>query len=380
MSSNTLFQSPFGELQLLRRPRRPNEVLQAWDAADHYLLKHLAETPPAPGAQILVVNDRFGSLALALIKAGFQCDSWGDSAVAQLAVNENAQRNDLSPPGLITGTDAITANYDLILYKLPKSHSLMQYQLQILTAACESNGEIIGAAMAKHIDAATINVLNKLVGDARPGLAWKKARLINFPKAPVNSLPENDAKALEVPELGLTLINRANVFSRGKLDRGSRLLLDCYKRLSLPAKPHIADLGCGNGLLGITALTGWPDASVHFFDDSFMAIDSATQNVQRNLPDSAGMTEFTASDCMFNYQGPSFDLVLCNPPFHQEYDLGDQIARQMFADSHRQLKPRGQLCVVGNRHLGYHQILKKRFSHVELIGSDAKFVVLLARR
>lgn len=335
---------------------------------------------PASTSRILVVNDRFGGLALALIKAGFQCDSWGDSAVSQLAVAENAQRNLLSPPGLIAATETIAAAYDFILYKLPKSHALMQYQLQALAEVRRGGAKILGAAMAKHIDATTMKALMSVAGNVRPSLAWKKARLIEFPPAPTSTFARNDEKHLALPELGLKLINRANVFSRGKLDQGTRLLLDCYPQLSLPTQPHIADLGCGNGLLGIAAMAQWTDATLHFFDDSFMAIDSARRNVQINMPVRASAAEFAAGDCMLDYQGSPFDLVLCNPPFHQEYDLGDQIARQMFKDSHRQLRAGGQLCVVGNRHLDYHLTLKKYFAKVKLIASDAKFVVLLAQR
>jgi 16S rRNA (guanine1207-N2)-methyltransferase len=35
--------------------------------------------------------------------------------------------------------------------------------------------------------------------------------------------------------------------------------------------------------------------------------------------------------------------------------------------------------VIGNRHLGYHQTLKKIFGNSELVASNAKFVILRAR-
>jgi tRNA1(Val) A37 N6-methylase TrmN6 len=72
----------------------------------------------------------------------------------------------------------------------------------------------------------------------------------------------------------------------------------------------------------------------------------------------------------------SADLVLCNPPFHQQRAVGDQIAQRMFRQARDVLRPDGELWVIGNRHLGYHVALKRLFGRVELVASNAKFVVL----
>jgi 16S rRNA G1207 methylase RsmC len=52
----------------------------------------------------------------------------------------------------------------------------------------------------------------------------------------------------------------------------------------------------------------------------------------------------------------------------------------MFTASLRGLKVRGQLVIVGNRHLNYHGKLKKLFGNCETIASNAKFVVLRATK
>jgi 23S rRNA (guanine1835-N2)-methyltransferase len=152
----------------------------------------------------------------------------------------------------------------------------------------------------------------------------------------------------------------------------------------LAAPSHLADLACGNGLLGIYAGRKWPQARLHFFDDSFLALDSARKNCLTNLDSvsqsDADQLSFSADDCLSNYQGAAFDLILCNPPFHQDHHVGDHIAQTMFRDCQKHLADNGRLCVVGNRHLGYHVTLKKLFGHCDVIESDSKFVVLLAYR
>ena len=74
----TVLHVPQGQFQLQRLPLRQPELLRAWDAADEYLLQHVAEQRIPEHARLLIVNDGFGALALAL--AAWQpiaiSDSW----------------------------------------------------------------------------------------------------------------------------------------------------------------------------------------------------------------------------------------------------------------------------------------------------------------
>jgi 16S rRNA (guanine1207-N2)-methyltransferase len=88
--------------------------------------------------------------------------------------------------------------------------------------------------------------------------------------------------------------------------------------------------------------------------------------------------EFEVTDCLQGIADESADLVLNNPPFHQQNTVGDAIAWKMFVEARRVLIPGGELWVVGNRHLAYHASLKKLFGGCELIASNRKFVVLRA--
>ncbi|NQD94767.1 methyltransferase, partial [Pseudomonas sp. CrR25] len=74
----------------------------------------------------------------------------------------------------------------------------------------------------------------------------------------------------------------------------------------------------------------------------------------------------------------SLDLVLCNPPFHQQQVVGDFLAWRMFQQARAALVKGGELWIVGNRHLGYHAKLKRLFRGVEQVAATPKFVVLKA--
>ncbi len=76
-----LLETPFARLDLIRQPEQQNEPLQAFDAADEYLLNFLAEQQPSLDTRVLVLNDSFGALAASLV-GNVQVTSSGDSFLA----------------------------------------------------------------------------------------------------------------------------------------------------------------------------------------------------------------------------------------------------------------------------------------------------------
>lgn len=203
----------------------------------------------------------------------------------------------------------------------------------------------------------------------------EKARLIHctFTAPAVADAPQTYDWQLEGTDW--TIHNHANVFSRSGLDIGARLFL---KHLPENVEGEMVDLGCGNGVIGLQLLAQNPQARVLFTDESHMAVASSRLNVERNMPDALERSEFMVNNGLSGIEPDRFDVVLCNPPFHQQSAITDHIAWQMFHDARRSLKYGGELIVVGNRHLDYFRKLKKIFSNCSNVASNGKFVVLKA--
>ena len=90
-----IFNTSFAQLDLLRYPELPNTPLQAFDAADEYLLKHLSSCSLASNARTLILNDNFGALAASLASQ-MQVHSSGDSFLAHQALRNNLDNNQLN--------------------------------------------------------------------------------------------------------------------------------------------------------------------------------------------------------------------------------------------------------------------------------------------
>jgi 16S rRNA G1207 methylase RsmC len=77
---------------------------------------------------------------------------------------------------------------------------------------------------------------------------------------------------------------------------------------------------------------------------------------------------------------PPVDLVVCNPPFHVEYETDVELPLRLFAYAHRVLRPGGRLVLVANRHLNYSTRLSGIFAEVKTIAQSEKFEVLEAAK
>lgn len=373
--SETRLITPEGEFELRRYPPRRRELLRAWDAADEYLLQRLYESNLRQ-RQTLIVNDSFGALAVALQQ--LSPDSWSDSWLAHQALRENLKRNACDPDSvrILPSTQTPDKSPDLVLFKVPKSLALLEDQLIRLKPLLTQSSRVIVAGMVKTMPSSLWKMLESIIGPSETSRAQKKARLIEVSVDPQLHLPENPyPRRWTLEGTAFEIINQSNVFSRERLDIGTRFLLQHLPRTEGPRE--IIDLGCGNGLLGLMAAQQNPEASLSFIDESYMAIASTRANFKQIDP-TLQRAKFYLDDGLAEFQKHAADLILCNPPFHQSHAVGDAVALSMFRQSAIVLRDGGELWVVGNRHLDYHFKLRRWFSSVDVVTSNRKFVILRA--
>ncbi|KRP77285.1 methyltransferase [Pseudomonas lactis] len=372
-----LLDSPFAQLDLIRQPEQHNDPLQAFDAADEYLLSHLAAQQPTAATRVLVLNDSFGALAASL-QGQVQVTSSGDSFLAAQGLEKNLMRNgkpfDAVP--FIPASQLATGPFDRVLIRVPKTLALLEEQLIRLQGQLAPGAEVIAGAMVKHLPRAAGELLERYIGPMHASLAVKKARLLiaSVEARPAAVSPYPTRYTLDAPVIELR--NHANVFCREGLDIGTRAFLPHLPKNLGSAR--VADLGCGNGVLAIASALHNPDAHYTLVDESYMAVQSAAENWQAAL----GERDVTvqAGDGLAGQEPQSLDVVLCNPPFHQQQVVGDFLAWRMFQQAREALVVGGALYIVGNRHLGYHSKLARLFRGVEQVAATPKFVILKARK
>ncbi|MYR98351.1 MULTISPECIES: methyltransferase [unclassified Streptomyces] len=373
-----------GTFELARFPEHPSDPFRAWDAADEYLLRQL--TDPETGAvdltgTVAVVGDRWGALATAL--AAHRPVQIGDSYLARRATQANLERNGLDPDAvtLLSSRDTPPDRIDVLLVRVPKSLAFLEDQLQRMAPALHAGTVVIGTGMVKEIHTSTLKLFERIVGPTRTSLAVRKARLIfstpdlELPRTPSPWPYRYELPGDVGPASGRTTVNHAGIFCAERLDVGTRFFLK-----HLPTRGgsvEVADLGCGNGVLGLSAALANPDAHITFVDESYGAVASAEETFRLGAPQGA-KADFLVGDGLSDIAPGSLDLVLNNPPFHSHMATTDATARTMFVSARTALRQGGELWVVGNRHLSYHTHLRRIFGNCTTVAGDAKFVVLRA--
>ncbi len=368
-----LFSVPQGNFKLERLPKRKNEQLKAWDAADEYLLDYLFENVNlSSSTNLLILNDSFGALAVALNV--FNPVSISDSFVAQQATETNLESNHipLATVQINNSLDWPELAVDVVLIKAPKTLALLEDQLIRLQALLKKETLVIAAGMVRVMSSSVWKLMARYLGETRPSLAKKKARLIFTSLDSEREIFINPYPTFfQLEDTNFLIANHANVFSREKLDIGTRFLIEHLPKNTPASK--IVDLACGNGVVGLILAENHPAAHLFFVDESYMAVASAKQNFNQAFPEKSA--EYSVSDGLMEFKIESMDLIVCNPPFHQQNTVGNQIALSLFKQSYQVLQKRGELWVIGNRHLGYHLDLKRIFKQVKQIASNNKFVI-----
>jgi 16S rRNA G1207 methylase RsmC len=362
------FDTPFGVVRLQRYPTLPGSGLLAWNAADRILLEAAYGFPAAP-EHTLVVNDEHGALAVPVTGS----TSWTDSRLSELACAANLAAN---RPGAVVRvlpvTEAPRGDYRLVLMRVPKQLSLFRYQLQKLRENLPAGTTVISAGMDKHLPRQTARLLEEFLGPTQRHPGTQKAR--SFTTLVDRSLTAETppTRSYYCEPLGTTIRALPNVFSGDRLDPGSRLLLESWSGAA--GGLHVVDLGCGAGVLGLAAARHGP-ARLAFIDESALAVASARLNLDA-LPGSATIeSHFLQADGLEGYSLGEPDLVLMNPPFHDQHVVAEGVGRRLIKQVARTLVTGGELWLVGNRHLRYHGLLRRAFEQVERVAEDRRYIV-----
>ena len=351
--------------------------LRPRDAADEYLLS-LPETGNAE--KILIIGDRCGALSVPLAE---RCIALiNDSLGEQKLCTENIKKNGCPPLPALNSLEEIPGKADLILIKIPKSLEAFRWILQRLQGSLKQDCPVRAAGMSRYLPGTFFELFREFFPEGEYSRIEKKARYYSgFLKA-----GQKDKNILPVPSESFSyremeFFAYPAVFSRGKLDLGSRLLLDWLfekGRPWMPAPSLIADPGCGCGVLGLSALKIWEEAELIATDDNAQAVASTIENgLCLNL---VSRVKAKQDHILASVQNESVDMVIVNPPFHKGHTVSMETGLAFLKDSSRVLKKGGYLIAVTNKHLGYDNLLNSLFQSAKAVKENKSYKVYLCQK
>lgn len=168
----------------------------------------------------------------------------------------------------------------------------------------------------------------------------------------------------------LTLETRPGLFSPEHADRGTLAMLSMVE---LQPGMRVMDLGCGCGIVGITAAKKCGAENVVMSDVDPNAVEAARENAERNGVDGV---KIVVSDGFDGVDEVGFDLILSNPPYQTDF----AVAKKFIEKGFNRLKVGGKMVMVTKRLDWYRNKLKAIFGGVRVQEIDGYYVFTAERR
>lgn len=178
--------------------------------------------------------------------------------------------------------------------------------------------------------------------------------------------------AIDVDGDTLAVASLPGVFSAGRLDEGSALLLET---LSAPLAGRVLDMGCGAGVLGAVLKKRNPAIALEMVDSSAIAVLTSEWTLREN-----GLQAHVYASDGFSAVKGNFDWIISNPPFHDGIATDYRFTEKFIADAKWMLKPGGRLRIVANAHLKYVPSIEAAFGNCKIIKETMRFRILEAVR
>lgn len=162
------------------------------------------------------------------------------------------------------------------------------------------------------------------------------------------------------------------VFSHGRLDLGTQLLLECLD--GLPAG-HYLDFGCGAGVVGSFLKMRYPQAQITMLDVDAFAIYSSQLTLAANQLEAC-----TITGDGIHAAPKQLAAIISNPPFHQGVHTQYQTTETLLREAAEHLQPGGELRIVANSFLKYPPLIEKHLGSCAVLAERDGFKVYRAVR
>ena len=290
--------------------------------------------------------------------------SWhaGDQAILEARFTGRCHYG-VSPP---------SGNFEAAVLFLPKSRELTDYLLNALAAQLAGRELFLVGEKRAGIERAAKQLAAfgkpRKLDSARHCQLWQ----VRVDQAPAAPCLDSLAQRYELPlsDGPLTVVSLPGVFSHGRLDVGSALLL---QHLDALPTGHMLDFGCGAGVLGAALKRRYPDSRVTLLDVDAFAVASSRLTLAANTLEA----EVVAADGI-DAAPDELSVILSNPPFHQGVHTHYQATEHLLRQAGKHLAQGGQLRLVANSFLKYPPLIEQHLGPCQTVAQGNGFRIYRA--
>ncbi|WP_460140918.1 methyltransferase [Pseudomonas sp. S2_E01] len=272
------------------------------------------------------------------------------------------------------GVSAPEREFDAAVLFLPKARDLTDYLLNALASRLAGKELFLVGEKRSGIEGAAkqLNPFGKprKLDSARHCQLWQ----VTVANAPAAKSLESLAQTYELPldEGPLTVVSLPGVFSHGRLDRGSAMLLEHLDKLP---SGHLLDFGCGAGVLGAAIKRRYPDNQVTLLDVDAFATASSRLTLAAN-----GLDAEVITGDGIDAAPMGLSAILSNPPFHVGVHTNYHATENLLRKAAKHLKYGGELRLVANSFLKYQPLIEEHLGVCAIKAEGQGFRIYRAKR
>lgn len=283
--------------------------------------------------------------------------------------------NDFDFTEVEASTQLTDAPIDQIFYRVSKEKAITHHVINSAFKLLPSGGKLWLSGYKNEGIKTYLSKAETLFGEMSTAYnGGKTSRIAALIKTSTTSelLDDKHYEALRpVFELaGRPCFSKPGLFGWDKVDQGSAFLIEHLEDF-LAGKTtdslSVLDLGCGYGYLSIMA-------STHGFK-SYVATDSnaaALLACSKNLEHLAANARVIPDDCGQSLD-ESFDIILCNPPFHRGFETEPALTQLFLAQTKRLLKAQGRALFVVNQFIPLEALAAPSFKSIKVVAKNKSF-------
>lgn len=272
---------------------------------------------------------------------------------------------------------------EAIFYRVSKEKAIVHHVINAALACLKKEG-VLYISGYKNEGIKTYISKAALLFDDRPQKSngGKTSQIARLEKSPMATGLLDDKNYGQVSEISaaigageiISFSTKPGIFGWNKIDRGSAFLVDNLSQFleGLPRQPKvIADLGCGYGYLSVMAHR-LSRAEFIAVDNNITAVEVCRENFERYAING----EVILDDCAAGVN-KKVDVVICNPPFHQGFDIDDDLTTRFLQAAKKLLHQGGAAFFVVNSFIPLEKKAKGIFSKVSVLDNNRSFKLLI---
>lgn len=329
-----------------------------------------------PRSQVLLRNIELfdGNVLLAGLPADELLSELPEAQGWSWHAGEYQQLSQRFPERCIFSTQLPTVEYSAGVLFLPKSRELTEYLLQELAAKIPSGLLFLVGEKRAGVERAAKQLAafgrSSKVDSARHCQLWRCV-VSNKPECP-DLTAANRAFTVNAAGQSVQVQSVPGVFSHGRLDLGTKLLLECLE--GLPAGDYL-DFGCGAGVVGSFLKKRYPDAQVSMLDVDAFAVHSTQLTLAANQLEAT-----TIAGDGIHAAPKQLAAIISNPPFHQGVHTQYETTETLLREAAEHLQPGGELRIVANSFLKYPALIEQHLGPCTVLAERDGFKVYRAIR